>query len=87
MSTPIQEEQTAKYALGTIIEVEGHALKAENGRFKITLQIPQPAGNAYFQWKRLGRNDKVLGESTNNHRGRRFTWLERHAKIVGRVVD
>lgn len=80
-----QAEQKAKYAEGTVIEVSGYPIKAENGRFVIDSHFPdQSNGEAYFQWTRLGKSGAPLkGISTNNMRGRRFSWLEAHAKIVG----
>lgn len=77
-------EQDAKYAPGTIIEITGQPIAAENGRFQLEDPFPvQPNGDQYFQWSRLGKNDQPLkGKSTANLRGKRFSWLEENAKIV-----
>jgi hypothetical protein len=77
-------EQDAKYAIGTIIEVEGQALKADNGRFVIDTHFPvQPDGNQYYQWRRIGKNGKPMqGWRSEAVRGYRFSWLEQNARIV-----
>ena len=61
---------SGKFRQGTIIEISGHELKAENGRFRLNAPfLPQGEGRAYFQWSRLGRGDRALAPSTNNLRG------------------
>lgn len=78
-----QAEQKAKYADGTVIDVSGQETKAENGRFVICEQfIDQPNGDAYFQYVRIDRHGSRLVRSTRNHRGNRFSWLEKNAAIV-----
>ena len=59
-----------KFRQGTVIEISGCELKAENGRFQLNAPFPsQGEGRAYFQWSRLGRGDRVLALSTSNLRG------------------
>ena len=76
-------EQDAKYAIGTIIEVEGQFLKADNGRFVIDEHFPtQPDGDQYYHWRRLGKSGKPLSGWGSSGRSGRFSRLERIAKIV-----
>jgi hypothetical protein len=78
------QEQNAKYAIGTVIEMSGSAVKADNGRFRISGHFnEQPNGTNYFQWKRINKKGEVLATVTSaNLRGGRFTCLEKFAKIV-----
>jgi hypothetical protein len=77
-------EQDAKYASGTIIEINYQRISAENGRFQVLEPFPvQPNGDQYFQWRRLGKDGQPLkSNATKNLRGGRFSWLELNATIV-----
>ena len=77
------QEQDKKYAIGTIIEVDGQPLKSDNGRFVIETHFPvQPNGVQMYQWRRI-KNGKVMqGWRSEAVRGYRFAWLEKNARIV-----
>jgi hypothetical protein len=76
-------EQDAKYAIGTMIEVEGQPIKADNGRFVIETHFPvQPSGEQYYQWRRVKNGKLVQGWRSEAVRGYRFSWLEKNARIV-----
>lgn len=64
------ETPEGRFRLGTIIRVEGHPRKADNGTFEITSIFPvQPNGRAHFQWRRLRQDGELAARSTKNHRG------------------
>jgi hypothetical protein len=80
---PSHEEQDAKYAIGTVIEVEGQEIKADNGRFVIDHHFPvQPNGDQHYHWRRIGKSGKPLSGWGTVVRSGRFSTLERVARIV-----
>ena len=70
MNYATSKNPDGKFRQGTVINVQGHPVKAENGRFVLNAPfLPQGEGRAYFQWSRLGADGCVLrGHSTRNLR-------------------
>ena len=80
------ENPAGKYRQGTRIRIEGLPVKAGNGLFELESPfLPQPhrAGDAYVQFRRVGRDGKVIDSvATRNLRGCWASALDRHAVIV-----
>ena len=74
----------SKYSIGTKIEISGQETKAANGTFVIDTALPpQPNGDDYWLWRRIGKNGKpCMGNSTANLRGGYASWMDMNAKIV-----
>jgi hypothetical protein len=76
-----------KYGEGVVILVKDAPIARDNGVFVMTAPFPpQDDGDDYWQWARLGAKGQTL-QGAGNVRGRRASWLDKHATVLFPSVE